>query len=253
MAAGIGKKGSVSFNFELLCSADNSREFVSLLFCPPPKTVADIKRRIEMDLSIPRCFLNLSFADGIPLTDDSQRLANLYLRSGDNLQVTFYARADVARLREDICDVIRPTLERLSTAPLQTMWKDKHTESLLASCPKVLGNIAFEALLPWGSAKSEANRRYFIQEGGLDAILGIYAVLVKLPWEPRNWALQNVEICCLSLLWNFGETAYARQLVADKGGFAMMIQSVMHQAENEFLKKYNMHDIFDTATGCISK
>ena len=39
----------------------------------------------------------------------------------------------------------------------------------------------------------------------------------------------------------------------DKGGFDMMLKSLMHYSAEEFLRKYTMHDIFDSATGCLSK
>ena len=252
MAAPYARGKSVSLDLELRCSSDNSQERVSLLLSPPPETVADIKQRIETEFSIPRCLQSTCLPDGQVLTD-SQRLSGLYLRSGDSLIVTFYAKADVGRLRRDIRSVLQPALTLLRTASVKQLAKDEEAVALLTSCQNTLHAISYKALLPWGAPLSEANRRYLIQEDGLDTTLSIYSIVVKLSWESRGWLLQNLEICCLSLLWNFAETGYARKLVVDKGGFELMLRSLMHQSEEEFLNKYTMHDIFDTATGCISK
>jgi len=81
----------------------------------------------------------------------------------------------------------------------------------------------------------------------------LYALLLQVPWVERHLLLQRLELSCLTLLWNFAETASARQLVVEKEGFPMMLQSLMHYSQEEFLEKYRMYDIFDTAVGCVSK
>ena len=252
----VGGIEQLSLDVELKCSSDGSQTRTTLLFSPPPETVADIKRRIEAELSIPRCVQSAGLPDGQILLD-SQRVAGLYLRSGDTLEVTYFAEADVERLSKDINRVLRPTLELLSANSslknAKLLQKRRDSDALLATCQSSLHGIAYESLLPWSRARTEANRRYLIHEGAMDLLLQLYALLLPLPWDWRGHTLQNLEICCLSVLWNFSETAYARQLVVDKGGFEMMLKSLMHYSVDEFLKKYTMHDIFDAASGCLSK
>ena len=247
----------LTLEIELKCLSDGSQTHRTLLFAPTPDTVADIKRRIENELSVPKSSQNLFLSDGQALLD-SQRLASLYLRSGDTLRVEYFAKADVEQLRNDIDCSLRPTLEFLRTSSKRKIYGKflqmrREYEALLSSCQSSLHDVALKRLRPWNHARTEANRRYLIQEGGLDVVLGIYAILVPIHWNSRDHSLQNLEISCLSFLWNFSETAYARQLIVGKGGFDMMLKSLMHYSEEEFLKEYSMHDIFDVATGCVSK
>lgn len=247
----------LTLEIELKCLSDGSQTNKTLLFAPIPKTIADIKRRIENDLSVPKSGQSLFLADGQALLD-SQQIDSLYLRSGDALLVEYYAKADVEQLRNGIDRSLRPTLEILRTSPKRKIYSRflqlrQEYDALFSSCQSSLHDIAFKRLLPWNHARTEANRRYLIQEGGLDLVLGLYAILVPIHWNSRDHSLQNLEISCLSFLWNFSETAYARQLIVDKGGFDMMLKSLMHYSEEEFLKEYSMHDIFDVATGCVSK
>lgn len=246
----------LELNFELKCSTDGSvtQKIVSL--SPVPATIAELKQRIENGLSIPKSCLSMSLPDGQGLLD-SQQVVNLYLRDGDTLNVTYFAQADVRPLRALIERSIRPALELLransALEDANEMQKNPDSEAVFTSCQGALFEIAFKGVYPWGSPRSEANRRYLLQEGLLDVILEIYTILLPLPWNERGFPLQNLEICCLMFLWNFSETRYIRQLIVNKGGFSMMLQSLMHQTREEVLTNYSMHDIFDVVTGCLSK
>lgn len=241
---------------QLTCSSDGSLTQQTLTFDHVPDSVKDLKQKIEDELSIPKSGQNLFLPDGQVLVD-SEPVVNLYLRSGDTLKVTFFNRADVKQLRNTINQCLRPVLTLLRTNSsihdAKLIQKRQDSKALLTSCQSSLHELSFKSLLPWNNHRTEANRRYLLQEGALPIILELYTILLPLPWDWRGNLLQDVEICCLSFLWNFSETAYARQLIVDKGGFEMMLKSLMHQSDDEFLKKYTMHDIFDAAVGCISK
>ena len=241
---------------QLTCSSDGSITQQTFTLDHVPDSVKDLKQKIEDELSIPKSGQNLFLPDGQALVD-SQPVASLYLRSGDTLNVTFLSKADVKELRNTINQSLRPLLSLLrknsSIHDANLIQKRQDSKAFLVSCQSSLHELSFKSLFPWSDRRTEANRRYLLQEGALDIILEVYAILLPLPWDWRGNLLQDVEICCLSFLWNFSETAYARQLIVDKGGFEMMLKSFMHQSDDEFLKNYTMHDIFDAAVGCISK
>lgn len=116
-----------------------------------------------------------------------------------------------------------------------------------------LNEIASQSLKPWNKAETEGNRAFLMREGALDIVFEIYALLLQLPWEDRGKLLQNMESSCLFFLWNLSETLQIRQLVVRKGGFNMMLKSLMRYSEEEFLSKYTQDSIFHYATGCLSK
>ena len=248
--------GQLGLELELECSSDGSLSRHALLFSSCPDTVADIKARIQGDLSIPKSCQSLFLGGEEPLRD-SERVAALYIRTGDTVRVLYLDKADVDEISVALERSLRPSHQVLrSKSSLEDARKlQQRTEShaLLASCQSSLHDLAYKRLLPWNCTRTEANRRFMLQEGILDLVLEIYSILLPLPWDWRGHPLQNLEICCLTFLWNFSETRYARQLVADRGGFDMMLKSLMHQSNDEFLEKYTMHDIFDVAVGCISK
>lgn len=246
----------LELNLELKCSATGSVAQKTVCFSPAPVTIAELKQRLENGFSVPKSCLTLCLPDGQALLDSDQ-VAKLYLRDGDTLNVTYFATADVHPLRRAVERSIRPVLELLrANSALESakeMQKNPDSKALLSMCQGQLLEIAAKGVFPWNDFRSEANRRYLLQEGILDVILEIYAILLPLPWNERGDILQSLEICCLTFLWNFSETKYVRQLVVDKGGFDMMMKSILHQTIEEVVSNYSMFDIFDVVTGCLSK
>jgi len=235
------------------CTADGSSKTGTLVLSPPPNRIEEIKSHIQEKESIPKCLQKLTFKN--QLLSDSQSLSNLYIRSEDSLTCSYLARADVKQLGKFIHGSLHPVLTRLQAdaSSLSQFHPKQDMEALLHHCELQFHNVAYSRLLPWASVTAEANRQFLIQEGGIDHTMQLYALLLQVPWADRHLLLQRLELSCLSLLWNFAETASARQLVVERGGFPMMVQSLMHYSHDEFLQKYRMYDIFDTAIGCVSK
>ena len=243
---------------ELKRSSDGSVTQQTLPFNPIPETVVDIKERIEREFSIPKSCQTLTLPTRGDVTlRDTEKITSLYVRNGDTVRVSYLDEADVEPIHSAVERSLRPVRQLLqsnsSLKSARNIQKRRDSDLLLGSCQSTLHELAYKKLLPWSKSRTEANRRYMLQEGVVDLVMEIYAVLLPLPWDGMGHSLQNLEICCLTFLWNFSETKYARQLVADKGGFNMMLRSLMYQSEEEFLEKYIMHDIFDVAVGCISK
>ena len=242
---------SLELVFHFKCTSDGSAETHRLSLSPIPRRIEDIKEHIQLSFSIPKCLQKLTL-NGHPLSD-SQELTDLYIRSEDLLLVTYLATASVKPLTTFIHEYLRPLIVLIESSPKVVKQPNAEVEGSIHLCEVGFHHTAYSFLLPWGSPEAEANRQFVIQEGGINHTLRLYSLLQKLPWSGRHQMLQRLEISCLSLLWNFAETAYARQMVVDKGGFEMIIKSLMYYSEEEFMKKYRMHDIFDGAIGCISK
>lgn len=249
----MSQDASLELLVTLHCTVDGTSETRNLVLCPPPSTIEEIKSHIQEKESIPKCLQKLTLKN--QLLSDSQSLSNLYIRSEDSLTCAYVARADVKELKKFIRGSLHTVLARLQAdaSSLPQFHPKQDMEALLDRCELQFHNVAYSHLLPWASMTAEANRQFLIQEGGIDRTMQLYALLLQVPWSERHLLLQRLELSCLSLLWNFAETASARQLVVERGGFPMMVQSLMHYSRDEFLQKYRMYDIFDTAIGCISK
>lgn len=235
------------------CTSDGSSETRNLVLSPRPSRIEDIKNYIQAKESIPKCLQKLTLKDHV--LSNSQSLDDLYIRSEDSVTCTYLARADVEPLEKFIHSSLHPVLTRLQAdaSKLSQFHPEKDVKMLLHHCELTFHSVAYAHLLPWASVTSEANRQFLVQEGGIDHTMQLYALLLQVPWVERHLLLQRLELSCLTLLWNFAETASARQLVVEKEGFPMMLQSLMHYSQEEFLEKYRMYDIFDTAIGCVSK
>lgn len=248
----MAASGSLELLVTLNCTSDESSETKKLTISPVPKLVAAVKTSIETAFEIPRCLQRVSLDDHV-LTD-SQDIGDLYIRNKDHLSVTYLAKANVTSIREFTRLFLHPLTVLLGTDPKLLNRTDKEIEDLMDYSENGLCNMAFSDLLPWRSPVAEANRQFFIQEDGVRHTVQLLSLLNQPPWDFSRWRhmLLRLEISCLSLLWNFSETAYARRMVVDGGGWEVMVRSLLHYPKDQFLAKYRIHDIFDTAVGCIS-
>ena len=248
---------AASDSLELLvtlnCSSDGTSETKKLVLSPVPKLVTAVKTSIETEFNIPRCLQCVSLNEQV-LTD-SQKIADLYIRNRDHLSVTYLAKANVASIRKFVRFFLHPLTVLLGTNPKLLNKKDEEIKDLMDHSESCLRHMAFSDLLPWQSPATEANRQLLIQEGGVNHTIELLSLLNQPPWDFSRWhhLLLRLEISCLSLLWNFAETGYARRMVIDRGGWDVMVRSLLHYPRDQFLVKYRMHDIFDAAVGCLSK
>lgn len=246
-----GQEGSLELMVTFNCTSDGSSETRKLELSPFPRTVADIKEHIQSSCSIPKCMQKISLNGH--LLNNSQKVSDLYMRSEDPLTITYLAQASVKPMKKFIHVFLHPLLTILETTPKMLNNPSTETAGLMHYCEVGFHHTAYSFLIPWDSPVTEANRQLLIQEGGLDFILQLCSRLQQMSWDSRHTHLKTLEVSCLQVLWNFAETAYSRQLVVEKGGFEMMVSSLLYWSDEDFLKKYQMHGIFDTAVGCVSK
>ena len=250
---------SLELSVTLKCTSEKTCLNKKLVCSPYPTRVADIKEHIQKTFSIPKCMQKLE-VNGHSLNADSQLVSETYMRSGDSLSVTFLAEADVAVITE--LAAILKSLSAKLTALAPALFSDVEfrPNSVHQDIYVSLGQFVYSAqtvtqefLIPWEVPKCEANRQLMIHEGVLDMVLELYALLLQSPFETRAESLQQAEMSFLLLMWNFMETAYARQMIARKGGFQMMLHSLMHFPGDSFLANYTINDIFECSLGCVSK
>ena len=243
----------------LKCTARKTSEDKKLFFSPYPTRVSDIKDHIQRSFSIPKCMQRLQ-VNGQSLSVDSQLVSELYLRNQDAMSVTFLTEADVdviTKFTTTLKSVIA-TLKELTPAlfcetDFNPFGAQNGIDYLVCQFLDEALTVALIHLVPWEVAEVEANRRMLIQEGTINLLLELYALLLQSPFEKRADCLQFTETTIVQVIWNFTETAYARQMIARKGGFKMMLQSLMHYPGDWFLYEYKAGGVFDKSVGAIAK
>lgn len=225
----------------------------SVSVSPAPVTISDLKTIIQSKYSIPKCLQKISLDSGQTFLSNSELISDLYVRSSDIFTVTYLAKAEVSVIKDFGTKLLRPFLVQLTDFSEKYLGLSSYRTNGVSeqAVRDGLHTIAYSHLLPWEQQPTvEANRQFLIQEEIIDNILQLYRLLSETPYHERNSFLQDLEISCLSLLWNFAETREARVLVAQRGGFELMMQSlVSHPGKTE----YSMYDLFDHSVGCVSK
>ena len=242
---------SMVISFTLLCTSDGAESHEELSFAPPPDTIGEIMERLQSEFSIPKCLQTITTSCDQQLSK-SDTLKRLYLRTGDHLTVRFLARADVEEIKGLVGSSVFPMVSLFRKhSDLLKNFKGSSALQVANACERGLSAAAFTHWIPWERLpRTEANRRFLVQEKGIDLLIELYTLLLRVPWKTRHNQLQSLELCCLNLLWNFGETFQARKVVIDKGGFNLMMRSLCHPT---FLEDSGLYGLIDMTVGCISK
>ena len=71
--------------------------------------------------------------------------------------------------------------------------------------------LRYFSVYPTGTPNS--NQLYFINSGGLRALLVVYKLIHQLLWNKLAWELLELEFSCLEIIWNFSVTLNVHQLI----------------------------------------
>ena len=234
----------------LCCTLDNTVVTETLSFTEPPKQVDDIKSSIQTTFYIPKCMQQLLYNGAV--LSGTEQVQKLYMRSGDSILVRYYSKLDVNDF-----EVINTWLRKMRDIVLSYEKDDPaHVVGRLRSyystnsdqkCP----HEAVAGLLrEWGTPRENVNRSYIVQEGGIDLVLRLYGILTKIHWvELIRGSLQDL-IGCLAILWNICATYDVRLLIDQRGGFDLMVKSLVHPV-NRML--FGASRFPKMVIGCISK
>ena len=225
-----------------------------------PETVDELQDFIQERFLIPKCLQKLTLEDSTPLIS-SQKLTDVYIRSGDAIIVEYLSTAEVESVTK-LCRALAPvvaTFRRLfETGDHLKGYSSISEEDELAvdGLKTLFSSMAYTCLLPWNHVpRVEANRQLVSQEGGLKLTIDLLSLLLEAPFSALKSSLQMLMINCLSLLWNFAETHASRCMVVRFGGFQLMMRALLLHEEHssQESKQFEMFDLFDHVVGCVSK
>lgn len=174
--------GDVTFKLQLNCLARKSSEVQLLRLTSFPASVSDIKKAIEDEFSIPACVQTLSY-HSIPLTHSGSIMgACKHIRSGDMLTVDFSCEADVKKI-DEIVDWVKEVT--LVLRGVETVASEADSVILRGARNKYDVVLALE-IFDWLDAKAYVNKIYFLESGGLDAVVALYKYVLDQQWEEMS-------------------------------------------------------------------
>ena len=147
-------------------------------------SIRDVKYAIQDAIHAPVCDQRL-FYQGQPVTDDDMPLSRFYFREGDCFKLQFLAAADIPamnKLLDEIKKFAQAVVEELNRQLPVSNLKDD-LESLrrfhdfpgrLNSVSHALRKLADYYFHPWKCSGTVAQRHFFVQEGGFDAVLELF-------------------------------------------------------------------------------
>lgn len=242
----------LEINVVLSCTSTGKESHQRVLV---PVSVDELQGFIQERFFIPKCLQKLKLENSTPLLS-SQKLTDVYIRSGDAIIVEYLSTAEV-ELVTSLCQGLRPivaTFKRLLEAGDHVKGYSSIDDEypLAAYDLNTLVVVAYTCLLPWSQVpRVEANRQLLNQEGGVKLTTELLSLLLESPFSALNGSLQMLVINCLSLLWNFAETRASRCVVVRLGGFQLMMKALLVSSQES--KLFEMFDLFDHVVGCVSK
>ena len=143
-------------------------------------SIRDVKYAIQGAIQAPICDQQL-FYQGQPVTDDDMPLSRLYFREGDCFKLQFLAAADIPGITQrldvlknfaqEIVEKLNRQLPVLNRESLSTL-HDLNVQQ--KSVCRALQKLSRDYFHPWKCLKTVAQRHFFVQEGGFDAILEVF-------------------------------------------------------------------------------
>ncbi len=210
--------------FLLQCQSTESVEEVSLTLESPPHTVVDIKKALEAECSIPACVQQLCYESATLRGTES--LNTLHVRSGDRVSVTYKARAECPAIKEAI-EWMTALNERLEGDTLPHTSADAFDLIISGYQTYIMESLAFKLFSPWVSPVVEVNKLYFLQEGGLETLLKLFAVVLRIPWSVSPPEFKYVEHVCMTVVSNLASSLELRKLIINRGIVLMCLQSLL--------------------------
>lgn len=231
-ATSTGPDGAISFNLELFCTLTGHTLHRSLSFPEksPPKTVAELKDKIEENFSIPVCVQKLKYEDH--LLGDGTSLEMMKIRSEDTFHVAYSSEGNCKEIFGIVTwfGVIRESLA--TTIPSKTIPISAELRDLIyyGYDEELVDDLAYKYLFPWLDPKKYTNRLYFVQSGGLEAMMDVYAALHQNTWKDTVLLLKYLENGIIRVLWNLSETfQLRRQIMSHRDGLGMCMKSLLRQ------------------------
>ena len=229
-------------NVHLTCSSTGSTNQMPLQFSTKPTTLVQVKQEIENQLSIPRCVQVLS-VPGRYVKSDEDRLSDLYLDDGGEVEVKYSSTAQCDNIRK-----VAAILAKLKSIAEQTHLDDKsNLESFIAGVESSFSFLSYSCLYPWRSERSTANAKYLDQ---LQVISLLVEILKKVLQDETAGILQpyakTIQSGILTVFWNLAETVEKQEFVVKHDGFQLMLDAFLNDSAK--FSGRTRHTV-----GCITK
>lgn len=238
----------MELNLSLACSTKScSKPTLKQIVLPTrPRTVHELKNRIEEKYDIPSCVQTLSFGEQACLHDDCM-LESIRLRSGDMIRVSYCAETNCA----DVANAIHYMQDLLRTKDVLENLRTTHCQMMVF----LLNHLAFERFSPWLSPPTMASKLHFIASGGLQLALKLYEEVLSMTWPELTDEAKNLEGALLNMLWNLMETHTMRRLMIKEGILDMCFTSLLRGKVTrfEYITLPGLSSILNGALGVLSK
>ena len=221
-------KTSLLVRFECLSAKTITTNEIEL---PPVSTVQQIKEYFEEKHDIPACLQTIRHCS-VVLKQDTP-VASLRLRHGDELHVSYYAKAECQEMRRVI---------RWLEAYVTIVQQDGDQLSQQDDEEQVLEDMVNYLFLPWGSPVKTANKNLFVSYGGLSLTIQLHKYLLSYQWLYLPDYLKLMEGQVLLVQWALCENASYRLAIYNEGGLKNAINSVLR------VQIYPHLSITDTST-----
>ena len=204
---------SLLVRFECLSAKTITTNEIEL---PPVSSVQQIKEYFEEKHDIPVCLQTIRHSS-VVLKQDTP-VASLRLRHGDELHVSYYAKAE--------CQEMRRVLRWLE-AFVTSVQHDGDEFSQQDDEDQVLEDMVDYLFLPWGPPVKSANKSLFVAYGGLSLTIQLHKYLLSHQWVLLPDYLKQMENQVLLVLWALCENASYRQAMYNEGGLKNSIKSLL--------------------------
>ncbi len=228
--------GTASFNLELSCTQTGHSQHGTLTFPEdsPPTTVAKLKDKIEEEFSIPVCVQSIRYEGH--LLGDSTSLETMRIRPGDTFHVTYSSKGDCREIYSTVTwfALIRGSLGVEAPSTITSISFEFKNLVLHGFTEELVDDLAYKHLFPWLDPQKYTNRLYFVQCGGLETMMDVYASLNQTPWKDTPLLLKYLENGIIRVLWNLSETFQLRRLImSHNNGLGMCMRSLLRQTLEE--------------------
>ena len=263
----------VELRFALRCLSEPTTEDSSCLTITIPslhRTVLDVKEEIEATADIPVALQELRYGSAVLHDDDC--LATLCLRSGDTLQLSYYAKAECSEIRACV-EWLRCVVHAFSSdcVPLihSNEWEMsdevRRVMTIIMVHEQFMIELSFNQFLPWLSPTKYANKLFFVVSGGLEVIMQLHAQLQQVSWDLLPEKLRLVECEIFISLWNLAESFQIRRAMVHYNALKACTSSMLRvkitrnaplidvslPADSHF--KHVLQEIINSTLGTLTK
>lgn len=157
--------------------------------CPVPQTdlrvtlenvenIGDLKKKLQPLLSVAACDMSVYYKTKDIKLEDRNKLSSLYVQEGDIFIVHFVSVCDLQFL-SNLLDDMRAFVEDVCMKLVEeNIDCDDDEASAIFDCYEAVVNglikCSKKVFSPWNTELTNANRHYFVQEGGLQLLATIY-------------------------------------------------------------------------------